>query len=82
MDDHDLVSCIQYLPNDADTSEADIRVIADESTHERVNTLLCRCSEMSPACRLCDALTPDKLKDDSLFMTATVDAIVYYMGEK
>ncbi len=74
---------IKYLPEDADTSGANHRVAADESTRERINAFLRQCPETSsPACRLCDALTPDNRKDDSLFLTANADAIVYHMEAK
>ncbi|KAM5540086.1 hypothetical protein V8D89_006226 [Ganoderma adspersum] len=83
LDDHDPASCIKYLPEDADTSEANNRVVADEATRERIDALLRQCPKTSsPACRLCDALTPDNRKDDSLFLTASADGIVYHMRAK
>ncbi len=83
LNDHDLASCIRYLPEDEDTSGANSRVAADDSTRERINALLRRCPEtLSPACRLCDALTPGNRKDNSLFLTANADAIVYHMEAK
>ncbi|KAI1789116.1 hypothetical protein LXA43DRAFT_1183460 [Ganoderma leucocontextum] len=83
LNDHDLASCIRYLPEGADTSEATRRITADDSTRERINALLNQCSgTLLPACRLCDALTPDNKKDDSLFLTESADAVVYHMQAK
>ena len=83
LDDHDLASCIKYLPYGADTSEASNRVTADEATRERIEALLSQCPEKSlPACRLCDVLTPDDRKDDALFLTENVDGVFYHMQAK
>ncbi|PIL34378.1 hypothetical protein GSI_03153 [Ganoderma sinense ZZ0214-1] len=82
LDDHNLASCIKYLPEDADTFEGNNRVTADDSTRKRVDALLRKCPETSsPACLLC-VLTPDSRKDDSLFLMANADAIVYHMEAK
>ncbi|PIL34375.1 hypothetical protein GSI_03150 [Ganoderma sinense ZZ0214-1] len=84
LDDHDLTSCIKYLRASRDTtSEAPKHVTADKATRERIEGLLGQCPETSkPACLLCDRLTPDDKKDDTLFLSDSADAIVYHMQAK
>ena len=83
LDDHDLASCMKYLPDGADTSEASNRVTADEATRERIEALLSQCPEESlPACRLCEVLMQDDKKDDTLFLTENVDGVFYHMQAK
>ena len=83
FNDHNLASCIRYLPDGADTTEASNRVTADESTRERIESLLSQCPEkLLPACCLCDVLTPNDRKDDTLFLSPSADAVVYHMQAK
>ena len=83
LNDHDLASCIKYLPDGADTAEASKRVTADKSDRERIDALIGQCTETSSlACRLCDALTPDSRKGDTLFLAERADAVVYHMRAK
>ena len=83
LDDHDLMSCVKYLPDGADTSAALNRVTADEATRERIEALLSQCPENSlSACRLCDILTPGDKKDDTLFLTENIDGVFYHMQAK
>ena len=81
--DHDLASCIIYLPDGADTSKASNRFMPDGAARERAILLLDQYPEtLSPACRLCDSLTPDGKKDDTLFLSEYASAMVYRMQAK
>ena len=83
IDDHELASCIRYLPRGVDTSEAVGRVRADPDTHSRINAYLSECGEKSrPVCSLCEALTPDGMNDSTLFLQEDADAVVYHMQAK
>ena len=83
LNDHDLASCVMYLPDGADTSEASKRFTPYEDARERAIVLLDQYLEMLlPACRLCDSLTPDDKKDDTLFLSEYASAMVYYMQAK
>ena len=58
IDDHELISCINYLPRGTDTSRAVTHVHrdADPDTRTRIDVLLAHCREKSglmPVCRLC-----------------------------
>ena len=83
IDDHELSSCIRYLPRGVDTSEAVERVRADPDTRGRINAHLSKCEEKSrPVCSLCEALTPDGMKDSTLFLPTDADAVVYHIQAK
>ena len=83
IDDHELASCIRYLPRGVDTSEAVERVRADPDTRGRINAYLSKSEEKSRAvCSLCEALTPDGMKDSTLFLQEDADVVLYHMQAK
>ena len=83
MNDHDLASCIRYLPDGAGASGASKRFIADKATRASIDRLLSQCPEKSSlVCLLCDRLTPDDKKDKTLGLSDNADAIVYHMEAK
>ncbi|KAM5540152.1 hypothetical protein V8D89_006292 [Ganoderma adspersum] len=83
IDDHEVTSCIKYLPRGVDTSEAMKRVRADPDTRARIDTYLSLCPEKSrPVCCLCEALTPDDKKDSTLFLQEDASGVLYHMQAK
>ncbi|KAI1789068.1 hypothetical protein LXA43DRAFT_1022338 [Ganoderma leucocontextum] len=83
IDDHELASCIKYLPRGADTSQAVLRVHAEPDIRARIDTCLSQCPEKSrQVCCFCDALTLDEKKDFTLFLPDDADAVLYHMQAK